>query len=211
MNQNIINTYSKVHIPVTYTNGTDISFEGSQKQQEFFTAWKKIEEYYLQNPTPKISFLEVGAYKGLWGIAFSEFCKTYNLKGTYVTLTMIDQDPNNMPLLNTINHLEEVGIETALVDMNSLDPQALLKVKELRESYNIVFIDASHKYNDVVSDIKTFAPLAEDLLIFHDIRPKKTTASIGVYQALVDTNTSLDEEILANELEMGIGIKYIKK
>jgi len=211
MNQNIIDTYSKVHVPVTYTNGTDISFEGSQKQQEFFTAWKKIEEYYLQNPTSEISFLEVGAYKGLWGIAFSEFCKTNSLKGTYVTLTMMNQDPNNRPLLNTIKHLEDVGIETALVDMNSLNPQALLEVKKLKESYDIVFIDASHKYNDVVSDIETFAPLAEDILIFHDIRPKKTTASIGVYQALADTKTYLDEEILANELEMGIGIKYIKK
>ena len=210
LNLNIIDTYSKVHIPVTYTNSTAISFEGSQKQQEFFTAWKEIEEYYIQNPTAEISFLEIGAYKGLWGIAFSEFCKMYSIKGTYVTLTMMDQDPNNRPLLNTLSYLDSVGIETNLVDMNSLDSEALLKVQKIKETYDIVFIDASHKYSDVVSDIENFASLAGDILIFHDIRPKKTTADIGVYQALVDTGTFLDEEILANELEMGIGIKYIK-
>lgn len=210
LDQNIIDTYSKVHIPVTYTNSTGISFEGSQKQQEFFTAWKKIEEYYIQNPTAEISFLEIGAYKGLWGIAFSELCKMHNVKGTYVTLTMMDQDPNNRPLLNTLGYLNSVGIEASLVDMNSLDPEALLKVQEVKEMYDIVFIDASHKYSDVVSDIENFAPLAGGILIFHDIRPKKATPGIGVYQALIDTGTFLDEEIVANELEMGIGIKYIK-
>lgn len=56
---NIVDTYSKVHVPITHTNNTDISFEGPQKQQEFLASWEKIEKYYLQNPTPNISFLEI--------------------------------------------------------------------------------------------------------------------------------------------------------
>jgi hypothetical protein len=61
-----------------------------------------------------------------------------------------------------------------------------------------------------MSDIKKFSPLAEDILIFHDIRPKQTNPSCGVYQAILDSNIQLDEEIVTNEGIMGIGIKYIK-
>lgn len=210
LNLNIIDTYSKVHIPVTYTNSTAISFEGSQKQQEFFTAWKEIEEYYIQNPTAEISFLEIGAYKGLWGIAFSEFCKMYNIKGSYLTLTMIDQDPNNQPLYKTIDYINSQGIKANLIDMNTMHQDSLPAVLEYESSFNIVFIDADHNYETVMSDISKFANLADDILLFHDIRPKQVMPNYGVYQAIVDSKLVLDKEIITDEESMGIGIIYKK-
>ena len=80
--QQIIQTYSQIHAPILYTNGLEVSFEGSQIQKEFFTAWEHITDYFKKNPSNHITFLEVGAWKGLWGIAFCEFCKSHNPKNT---------------------------------------------------------------------------------------------------------------------------------
>ena len=122
---NIIETYSKVHNPVTYTNDNEVSFDGSQIQFEFFSAWDKISEFYLKTKPKKLNFLEIGAWKGLWGIAFSEFCKLNNIEGSYLTLTMIDHNPDNQPLYKTIDHINSQGVKATLIDMNSLSEQAL--------------------------------------------------------------------------------------
>lgn len=208
--QQIIQIYSQIHAPILYTNDLEVSFEGSQIQREFFMAWNYITEYYKKNPSDNISFLEVGAWKGLWGIAFCEFCKLHKIKGSYLTLTMIDQDPNNQPLYNTIEYINTQGITAKLINMNTLDPNSLPAVLEYSKSFNIVFIDADHRYEAVMSDISKFADLADDILLFHDIRPKEVMKNYGVYQAIVDSGLVLDEEIVTNENGMGIGIIYKK-
>ena len=206
----IIKTYSQIHAPIIYTNDTNVSFEGSQIQKEFFTAWDCIEKYFKQNPTDKLTFLEVGAWKGLWGIAFCEFCKLQKIDGSYLTLTMIDQDPNNQPLYKTLEYLNSQGITANLIDMNTMHPDALPAVLKHESSFNIVFIDADHSYGAVMSDISKFANLADNILLFHDIRPKQVMPNYGVYQAIVDSKLVLDEEIITNEEGMGIGIIYKK-
>lgn len=208
--QQIIQIYSQIHAPILYTNDLEVSFEGSQIQREFFMAWNYITEYYKKNPSDNISFLEVGAWKGLWGIAFCEFCKLHKIKGSYLTLTMIDQDPNNQPLYNTIEYINTQGITAKLINMNTLDPNSLPAVLKYSKSFNIVFIDADHRYEAVMSDISKFADLADDILLFHDIRPKEVMKNYGVYQAIVDSGLVLDEEIVTNENGMGIGIIYKK-
>ena len=210
LSKQIVQTYSKVHAPILYTNGLDVSFEGSQIQREFFEAWDHIEKYFKKNPTTHITFLEVGSWKGLWGIAFSEFCVAHNIQGTYVTLTMIDQDINNQPLYKTLEYMDSVGMLTKLIDMNTLDENALTSVLEYATSFNIVFIDADHSYESVMSDISKFAGLSDDILLFHDIRPKHVVPEYGVYQAIIDSNLTLDTEIVTNENTMGIGIIYKK-
>jgi hypothetical protein len=210
LEQQIVDVYSKIHTPIQYTNGNEISFEGSQIQYEFFKVWNLIEEYYKNNPTKKLNFLEVGAWKGLWGIAFTEFCKLNNIEGSYLTLTLIDQDPNNIPLYKTLEYINSQNIKANLVNINSLSEHALPQILTYSDSFNIVFIDAAHDYNSVMSDIKKFAPLANDMLLFHDIRPKQVDESCGVYQSILDSGINLDEEIVSNEGIMGIGITYIK-
>jgi hypothetical protein len=206
LNQNIIKTYSQIHTSITYTNDTDISFEGSQIQQEFFSAWDYISKYFKQNPTNELKFLEIGAWKGLWGIAFCEFCKSQNINGSYLTLTMIDQDPNNQPLYRTIDYINSQGITANLIDLNTMHPDALPSILEYGSSFNIVFIDADHSYEAVISDISKFSNLADDILLFHDIRPKQVVPNYGVYQAIIDSGLTLDKEIITNENGMGIGI-----
>ena len=208
--QNIINAYSAVHTQQFYTNDDIPSFDGSQRQSEFFKAWDYISKYYSKKKPQTLKFLEVGAWKGLWGIAFIEFCKINKIKGEYVTITMIDHDPNNRPLYNTLSYILDEGFKCHLIDLNTFDPQALNKVQAYSEDYNIVFIDAGHKYEEAKNDIDKFATLATDLLLFHDIRPIETTNNCGVYEAIQDANIELDIEISVVDSEMGIGIKYIK-
>ena len=211
LSQEIIKAYSNIHLPIEYTNGNEISFEGSQIQAEFFKAWNLIETYYKSNPTKELKFLEIGAWRGLWGIAFTEFCKLNNIKGSYLTLTLIDQDPNNLPLYNTLDYIKSQNIKADLININSLSDNALNEISKHSDSFDIVFIDAAHDYDSVINDIKKFAPLATDILLFHDIRPKAVLPGFGVYQAIIDSNLSIDVEIVTNENGMGIGIIYTKK
>lgn len=210
LEQKIIDTYSKIHTPIQYTNSNKVSFEGSQIQQEFFTTWNRITEYFKQNPVNRLNFLEIGAWKGLWGIAFCEFCKLTNIDGSYLTLTMIDQDPNNQPLYKTIDYINSQGITADLIDMDTKHPNALATILEYESSFNIVFIDADHSYEAVMNDISKFSKLAGSILLFHDIRPKHIIPNYGVYQAIIDSGLILDEEITTNENGMGIGIIYKK-
>jgi hypothetical protein len=206
---NIIEAYSTVHTKQFYTNDDAPSFDGSQRQSEFFKAWKEIENFYKKSKVEKLTFLEVGAWKGLWGIAFAEFCKEKGIQGEYVTITMIDHDPNNQPLHQTINYInEQHNIKGSLIDLNTFDENALPEVLKHNEKFNMVFIDAGHKYHEVVNDIEKFSSLASDILLFHDIRPITPTDNCGVYQAIQDLKITLDEEIAVGD-EMGIGIKYI--
>jgi predicted O-methyltransferase YrrM len=211
MKEQIIEAYSKLHSNQTVDYaGSKISFDGSQIMDEFITAWERIDTYYKDKKPKELTFLEVGAWRGLWGIAFCEYCKLNKINGNYTTITLIPHDTNNQHLYKTIEYLNESNIETQLVNCSTLEDYALSKVTEKHKSFNIVFIDAGHKYEEVRNDIRKFKPLAEDILLFHDIRPKEVNDSIGVYQAIQHSLIDLDEEIVTNENLMGIGIKYIQ-
>jgi hypothetical protein len=211
LEKKIIELYSLVHNPIEYTNGPEISFDGSQKQSEFFTAWNHIVEFYKNKNLSNISFLEIGAWKGLWGLAFFEFCKMKEINGSYTTVTMIDHDPNNRPLYKTIDYLKQNNFSSELINMNTFNEGVINEVKKISNKFNIVFIDAGHKYDEVINDINKFYGFAEDLLIFHDIGPREVTPDFGVYKAIKDSNIKLDWEIAETDKHMGIGIHYINK
>jgi hypothetical protein len=208
--QKVVEAYSQLHSPVTYTDNTDISFDGSQIQKEFFEAWREIDSFYGKKKPKQLSFLEVGAWKGLWGLAFCEFCKLHKIQGVYTTITMIDHDPNNRPLYKSLDYMRDSGCVSNLIDMNTFDERALDQVKSISDKFNIVFIDAGHKYYEAKNDIDKFFDLAEDLALFHDIRPIQPDNSCGVYQAISDSKIILDREICYNGSIMGIGLKKIK-
>lgn len=208
----IIEEYSKLHSNETVNyGGSVISFDGSQIISEFESAWEKIDEYVKKNQLVELSFLEVGAYRGLWGIAFAVYCKLNNIKGNYTTVTLIPQDSQNIHLYKTIDYILNCKIPATLINMNTMDDGVEQTVKKISDKFNIVFIDAGHKYEEVMNDIRKFTPMATDILLFHDIRPKEVSSSCGVYQAIQHSMIKLSEEIITNNNLMGIGIKYIKK
>jgi hypothetical protein len=122
---------------------------------------------------------------------------------------MIDHDPNNRPLYKTINYLNDNNFEANLINMNTFDDRVIKEVFEYSKKFNIVFIDAGHKYEEVINDINKFSPLASDLLIFHDTCPRELTLDFGVYKAIQDSNIKLDWEKFETLNNMGIGIHYV--
>jgi len=209
LNEQIIKTYSEWVSPVWLSNDNDLNFNGSQIQIEFFSAWQQISDYYKLKKPKRLKFLEIGAYKGLWAIAFYEFCKLNDIECEYLTITMMDQDPNNHPLINVLYNINKNGGKANLINSDSTSDTVLSKISEYSDTFDIVFIDAGHDYDSVMSDIQNFSSLSTDILLFHDIRPKQTIPGFGVYQAITDSNIVLDTEIVTNEFHMGIGIKYI--
>lgn len=212
MKERVFSAYMALH-----NNGLQIptegeSFHGSQYVDEFFQAWESIHNYMSKHPRKEITFLEIGSYRGLWGIAFGIYCNILGIKGDYVSVTDLSDDDSNNHLLKSLRYIHSLGHNVSLINKNTYDETVLDDVLKFHKSYDIVFIDAGHLYDDVVNDTKKFAPLADDILIYHDIRPKNPVKEglVHVWPALQDLGIELDEEIVTDEKRMGIGIKYIK-
>lgn len=198
--------YSNLHSKILYTNDSQISFDGSQKQSEFFSCWNFITEFYKPLDKKNISFLEIGAWKGLWGIAFNEFRKDLGVVGNYTTVTLMDNDVQNLNLIKTIEYLKHDGLECNLINGNSNDISTVSEVTSINKNFDIILIDGDHKYSAVMSDIFNYFSLAKDMVIFHDIRPKHETENIAVYKAIKDHNLRLSVEYTHGDNNMGIGL-----
>lgn len=183
----------------------DPVYNGSQIQSEFILAWNELIEL-ISSTEGKLSFLEIGAYRGVWPLMLSFVCEKLEKEFEYTTVTWLEQDPNNVAIHKVREYYQSKSLTFNLISQNS----QLASTKELlKESYDIVFIDADHRYDGVLQDIKLYAGLATRLLMFHDIRPKEVNSSCGVYQAIVDSGIELDKEIVTNPNIMGIGLKFI--
>ena len=205
--ESVINLYSQVIEPVGYVQGREVSFNGSQIQDEFFKAWECIDTYYNSTKRGHISFLEIGAYKGLWALALAVYCTEKGTSFQYTTVTYMEQDPNNNPLYNVQEYYQSIGAPFTLINSPSQDIRVLEQLP--LDKYSIVFIDGDHRYEMVKQDIEIYRPLAADMLMFHDIRPIFTNPGCGVYQAIEEAEITLDEEIIVDGQWMGIGIHYV--
>lgn len=181
-------------------------FNGSQILEEFIEAWNEL--IPIIEKSKEISFLEIGAFGGVWALMLSYICESLNIPFNYTTITWMNQDYNgNLPLLKVKSYYEDKNHNFNLIDANSQDP----KTRDfLKSNYDIVFIDADHRYEGVMKDISLYNSLATKAVLFHDIRPINPIPSCGVYKAIYDSNITLDKEIVTNPNLMGIGLKFIK-
>ena len=112
--KNVIKTYIEIHggDEITGTE-THMCFHGTQRPVEFFQAWEFIINNYTKD-AKELSFLEIGAAKGLWSIAFIEFCKIFDIVPTYVAVSLL-QHPGmtstdeiwNPTLVNVENYYKD--------------------------------------------------------------------------------------------------------
>ena len=204
----MIEEFDKLYQEVYKENPGNVNpvYHGSQIKEEFILAWNELIQI-ISNTKGVFTFLEVGAYRGLWPLMLSYVCKHLNKEFKYTTITWLDQDPNNQAILKVKEYYTDNGLEFNLINQNSQLDETL---KFVNNEYDIVFIDADHRYNGVLKDIQLYSSLATQLLMFHDIRPKTTNPNCGVYQAIQDSNITLDKEIVVNGDIMGIGLKYVK-
>ena len=144
--ESVINLYSQVIEPVGYVQGREVSFNGSQIQDEFFKAWECIDTYYNSTKRGHISFLEIGAYKGLWALALAVYCTEKGTSFQYTTVTYMEQDPNNNPLYNVQEYYQSIGAPFTLINSPSQDIRVLEQLP--LDKYSIVFIDGDHSSNN---------------------------------------------------------------
>ena len=191
-------------------NTIPVSFHGSQVIEEFAMAWYHIMQHIEKMDSKEISFLEVGAYKGLWPLLFSKVCKRYNKIPKYTTVTLLQQDSANHSLSNVQEFYKNNNWEFNLIDANSNLESTKNSVLEYNTNYDLVFIDADHRYEYAKKDIELYSPLCKEIQIFHDIKPRTMTKDVGVWQAICDCNINLDMEFSTNDLNYGLGLKFMK-
>lgn len=185
-----------------------VSFHGSQVLEEFALAWYNIMQYIETVDSDIITFLEIGAYKGLWPLMFSKVCKSYNKTPNYTTVTLIQQDSSNHSLSNVEKYYNNNKWEFNLIDANSNLETTKEKVLKYNTEYDLVFIDADHRYEYAKKDIELYSPLCSKIQIFHDTKPRIPTSDVGVWKAICDCNIKLDMEFSTNDLNYGLGLKF---
>jgi hypothetical protein len=96
----------------------DPIFHGSQIQAEFIRAWNILIET-IDNSEGVFTFLEIGAYRGVWPLMLSYVCEKLGKQFEYTTVTWLDQDPNNSAIYNVVTHYREQGLVFNLIkDIN---------------------------------------------------------------------------------------------
>lgn len=211
---NVLKAYKEIHGEHGVVGDEHaMMFHYTQRPWEFFGAWKIIEDHLPDSK--ELSFLEIGAAKGLWSIAFIEFCKLYDRDPVYVTVSYIEHSSLqqheiewNRTLINVKNYYEGQCKEWILFDENSQSILTRDMVAAVRPQYNFTLIDAEHTYHAVLKDTALYEPLTKNLLIYHDIVYDDT---IG--QAIRDSNIKLDYEIKipTPTTGEGIGIHVIRR
>ena len=181
------------------------NYDGSQNKAEFRDCIEYIDRRIREINDKEIWFLEIGAYKGLWALAFYILCNENQKIPNYVTVTWISQNSNNQDLFKTNKHYHDNGYFFQLIDADSTLKKSLQDVMAIKEFYHFVFIDGDHSFPSVMKDIKNYAPLASNLLIFHDINTK----SCGVRKAIQKSEISLNIKISYGDI-MGVGIQNCK-
>ena len=178
------------------------NYNGSQTRDEFLLTLLYIEHRIRELESDVVTFLEIGAFKGLWAIALDLLCKKHNKTPFYVTATWLKHNPENEDLIRVCQDMETGGVASAkIIDGNSADPEIIETVYSTRKTYDFVLIDADHSMKAVQTDIASYAHLASEILLFHDVVTKKC----GVRKAIENSRLGL-HYIISRAKQMGIGL-----
>jgi hypothetical protein len=183
----------------TIVGGNIACYDGSQNRQEFLDCLCYLNQRIAEIDAADVSFLEIGAFKGIWAIAFKVLCEQNNKRPFYTTVTWLAHNPENKSLLKVRDYYSAEKISFRLIDGNSSDGSVVREASG--GSYHFVLIDGDHSYNAVLNDIANYMPLAKQLLLFHDIN----TRDCGVRKAINKSGVKLNIEISHGNI-MGIGI-----
>lgn len=179
--------------------GNVAGYDGSQNRKEFLDCLCYLNQRISEIDTVDVAFLEIGAFKGLWAIAFKVLCEQNNKRPFYTTVTWLAHNPENKSLLRVRDYYLAEKLSFRLIDGNSSDKSIVQEASS--GSYYFVLIDGDHSYNAVRNDIANYMPLAKRFLCFHDINTQKC----GVRKAINKSGIKLNIEISHGNI-MGIGI-----
>lgn len=110
------------------------------------------------------SYLEVGTAEGNSLYVLSHALRP-NSKITFVDLGEPHTLQQRTEALLKINNLH--NIHPIIGDSHSLQSMARAN---MYGDYDVVFIDAGHRYEDVILDATMYGPMAKKFIIFHDVK-----------------------------------------
>ena len=158
----MIEEFDKIYKEIIGTTPLNkgLTYDGSQCKEEFIEAWNNIINHIQKNNLKKVKWLEIGAFKGLWGLMLSFVCEQLDIDYEYVTITWLDQDPEkNKYLFEVQKYYQNKEKNFHIIDGMSQDLKNRDKVLEVSKKYNMVFIDGDHSYQGVLDDIKLYYEL----------------------------------------------------
>ena len=177
-------------------------YNGSQNRGEFLLTLLYLEHRIREIEGNIVSFLEIGAFKGLWAIALGVLCKKHGKTPLYVTATWMKHNPENEDLISVCQRMKSDGFLSAkIIDGDSANPSTIEAVHEAHQAYDFVLIDADHSFEAVKKDIGNYAHLANEVLLFHDVVTKKC----GVAKAIESSGIGL-HYVISRGQQMGIGL-----
>lgn len=121
------------------------------------------------------SYLEVGSAEGNSMYMLAQALKS-NAKITY-----IDWDENHTRPYREeiILELTKQGFFITPIHGNTHDSEVVMKANG---RYEVVFIDAGHKFEDVIEDARNYGKMATKFIIFHDIMLPEVEEAFALYQ-----------------------------
>ncbi len=109
-------------------------------------------------------------------------------------------------LLAASDHLKTRGLDVHIHLGNSHEEEAIEWAMKLGP-YDLVFIDADHKYESVQKDWENYSPMTR-MVAFHDISPLVCKGQVAKFYAEI-TEDLHHKELIENDTTPGIGIVWI--
>jgi cephalosporin hydroxylase len=128
-----------------------------QREAEFS---KVLDVYRYQKPA---RVLEIGTYHG--GTLYHWLRNA--LPGTLIV--SVDSYVTEVDNRHLYDEWTPEGVTLHVVEGNTHAPSTLAEVREYSDSYDWVFIDAGHHYEEVKADWLNYGFLSDDVVCFHDI------------------------------------------
>lgn len=171
-----------------------------QRSQGFPTVQEYHELQYVFNLIQGCeSYLEAGTAEGNSLYVLSHALKP-NSEITYIDW---DEKHTREPRELIVRYLESKGFKITPLHGNTHDPEI---VKKAQAKYDVVLIDAGHKFEDVITDATNYGKLATKFIIFHDVQLPEVERAFSLYQK----ETGHTGYKVINSETFGYGILEIK-
>jgi hypothetical protein len=164
---------------------------------------------YIQKTNPKV-IIEVGTWKGQSALNMADFCKNIGIETTIFcidtwlgSLEFIDgSNPNLVKELRPVNGFPSVyyqfisnvvhrGHQDIIVPIPQTSHTAAKYLRSQGITSELIYVDASHEYEDVIKDIKAYMPILNNSgIMFGD-----DYGHPGVREAVDEFFSSIGSEI----------------
>lgn len=181
---------------------------------DFPTAWRLLQQRSQRFAIPIVQDHDELQY--IFGLIMG--CKSYLEIGTAEGNSLLAfshaLDPNAEIAYVDYGESHTANARDAALDMITQAIQAIHgdsnnpenKAKLLRQNFEVVFIDAGHSYQNVITDAKLYGPLATKFIIFHDVQLPEVKKAFDEY---AEERSDCKAHSFINSATYGYGILEI--